>query len=176
MGSRRSPAGGPPTGGIRHVVKSGVPDLTDSLRPLGSSHSSCRPRAGNVATRRLAYDEAARLLRPASATAQLGPATLQHRAEIELELATAEFNAGFVVRATESVRHAIALASRPAPPRSRRRPPSSSPGSARLARRGSGRMKRSLKQALSVSGLGLQRSPLWMPAWWLTPRRYPREN
>jgi len=67
-------------------------------------------RAAHVATRRLAYDEAARLLRSASATARLGPATLPDRAEIELQLATAEFNAGFVKRATESVGRAMELA------------------------------------------------------------------
>lgn len=64
-------------------------------------------RAADLANRRLAYEEAAHLLRSASATARLGPATLVDRAEIELELATAEFNAGFVARATTSVRRAI---------------------------------------------------------------------
>jgi DNA-binding CsgD family transcriptional regulator/tetratricopeptide (TPR) repeat protein len=67
-------------------------------------------RAAELANRRMAYDEAARLLRSASATARLGPAALVRRAEIELELATAEFNAGFTARATDSVRRAIELA------------------------------------------------------------------
>ena len=67
-------------------------------------------RAADLANRRLAYDEAARLLRSASSTARLGAATLLQRAEIELELATAEFNAGFMAKATDSVRRAIELA------------------------------------------------------------------
>ena len=67
-------------------------------------------RAAHVATRRLAYDEAARLLRSASATARLGPARPAERAEIELDLATAEFNAGFVRRAADSAGRAIGLA------------------------------------------------------------------
>lgn len=67
-------------------------------------------RAADLANRRLAYDEAARLLRSASATARLGAATLLRRAEIELELATAEFNVGFISKATSSVRNAIELA------------------------------------------------------------------
>jgi len=67
-------------------------------------------RAADLANRRLAYDEAARLLRSASATARLGAATLLRRAEVELELATAEFNAGSIARATSSVRSTIELA------------------------------------------------------------------
>jgi S-adenosylmethionine-dependent methyltransferase len=39
------PASAPETWLGGHDAKSGVADLTDSLRPFGSSHSSCRPRA-----------------------------------------------------------------------------------------------------------------------------------
>ena len=67
-------------------------------------------QAARVATRRLAYDEAARLLRSAAATARLGPGDLEERAQIDLELATAEFSAGFVLRAVETARRAVELA------------------------------------------------------------------
>ncbi|MDQ4091221.1 MAG: AAA family ATPase [Actinomycetota bacterium] len=67
-------------------------------------------QAARVATRRLAYDEAARLLRSATATARLGPASPAERAEIEVELATAEFSGGSVLRAVETARRAVELA------------------------------------------------------------------
>ena len=66
--------------------------------------------AAHAATRRLAFDEAARLLRSAAATARLGPAAGEERAAIEVELATAEFGAGFVLRAVETARRAVELA------------------------------------------------------------------
>ena len=66
--------------------------------------------AATVATRRLAFDEAARLLRSAAATARLGPAAAAERAELEVELATAEFNSGLVLRAVETGWRAVRLA------------------------------------------------------------------
>ncbi|MFP5317893.1 MAG: ATP-binding protein [Acidimicrobiia bacterium] len=67
-------------------------------------------RAARVAVRRLAFDEAARLLRSAAGTARLGPADRAERAQVEVELAIAEFAAGFVVRAVETARRAVDLA------------------------------------------------------------------
>jgi len=67
-------------------------------------------RAAEVATRRLAFDEAARLLRGAAATARLGPASTEERAQIEVELAAAEFSSGAVLRAVETAHRAVELA------------------------------------------------------------------
>lgn len=50
------------------------------------------------------------MLRSATAAARLGPAGPAERAEVEVELATAEFNAGLVQRAVESSRRAVHLA------------------------------------------------------------------
>lgn len=66
-------------------------------------------RAAATAMRRLAFDEAIRLLRSASATARLGPADLAERAEIEVELVTAEFNGGHLGQALETGQRAVAL-------------------------------------------------------------------
>jgi DNA-binding CsgD family transcriptional regulator len=66
-------------------------------------------RAARAAMRRLAFDEATRLLRSASATARLGPADLAQRAEIEVELVTAEFNGGHLGQALETGQRAVAL-------------------------------------------------------------------
>jgi DNA-binding CsgD family transcriptional regulator len=66
--------------------------------------------AAASATRRLAFDEAARFLRSAAGAARLGPAGRAERAEIEVELATAEFNAGLVLRAIDTAAHAVELA------------------------------------------------------------------
>lgn len=66
-------------------------------------------RAARAAMRRLAFDEAIRLLRSASATARLGPADLAERAEIEVELVTAEFNGGHLGQALETGQRAVAL-------------------------------------------------------------------
>ncbi len=66
--------------------------------------------AAVVAMRRLSFEEAARLLRSATATAGLGPAGPAERAELEVELATAEFNSGQVQRAVESGWRAVHLA------------------------------------------------------------------
>lgn len=66
--------------------------------------------AASVAMRRLAFDEAARLLRSAAATGRLGPIGPAERAEVEVELATAEFNAGLVQRAVETGRRSVRLA------------------------------------------------------------------
>ena len=66
--------------------------------------------AARIALRRLAFEEAARLLRSASGVAAIGPREQAAAAEIEVELATAEFHAGLVHRAVETSRRAVELA------------------------------------------------------------------
>lgn len=72
--------------------------------------------AARIAMRRLTFDEAARLLRSAAATARLGPIGPAERAEVETELAAAEFNAGLVQRAIETGWRAVHLAEEAARP------------------------------------------------------------
>ena len=85
--------------------------LRGASTPEDRGHAvECLRHAAAVAMRRLAFDEAARLLRSAAATARLGPAGAGERAAAEVELAEAEFAAGSVQRAVEAARRAVDLA------------------------------------------------------------------
>ena len=83
----------------------------------GASSAADRTRAverlrgaARISVRQFAFEEAARLLRSASGAAALAPMEPAEAAEVEVELATAEFHAGLVRRAVETSRRAVDLA------------------------------------------------------------------